>query len=265
MVRVQQRYLLVLTMAKKVLVTRPKVQNQPLLAAIRGSGDIAIELPLLEIVPIAQAESRAEAIKTTILALNEFKHVIFISTNAATLALQWIDQYWPQLPSGQNWYGIGRATTEVLNQYKTEVIENSGAMNSEALLQLPELQHVSGEKILIFRGVGGRNYLKNELEKQGAIVSYCEVYERAAEYIEPATFERIVNEGLDFLTATSSETIQKLLDHAIISNIENQIRNIPIIVPGDRVAGFAKQSGFKHVVIAENAAVDSILKVMNTE
>src|SRR5690606_31962632 len=54
----------------------------------------------------------------------------------------------------------------------------SGAMNSETLLRAPELQQVAGEKIIIFRGCGGRGYMGEILRERGAQVSYCELYER---------------------------------------------------------------------------------------
>lgn len=50
--------------------------------------------------------------------------------------------------------------------------------NSEALLDLSELQHVSQKNIVIIRGENGRNTLANTLEKRGAKVNYQDVYRR---------------------------------------------------------------------------------------
>jgi uroporphyrinogen-III synthase len=261
-------------MAKRILVTRPKAQSKPLIDAIAARGDIAVELPLLAIEPIsdvpalnnsAENQQRLANIKTQIAKLAEFQHVIFISTNAAELACYWIDQFWPQLPVGQRWYAIGAATFAVLQRHypdSSALVNNSAAMNSEALLALAELRDVDDDKVLICRGVGGRDYLREQLQSKGAVVEYCELYSRQAVEHEADVFAGICRDGLDYLTASSGETIQKLLEQAMISNIEQQVKKIAIIVPGARVASLAKQLGFEQVIQAENASVAAMLEAI---
>lgn len=53
---------------------------------------------------------------------------------------------------------------------------------SEGLLQIDRLQHdaISGKKVAIVRGLGGRELLAEQLTARGAMVSYWQMYQRQA-------------------------------------------------------------------------------------
>ena len=248
----------------QILVTRPKAQSQSLIAAITSNGDKAVALPLLKILPITVDDERASAIKSQVLKLGEYEHVIFISTNAAELAIDWIGQYWLQLPR-QHWYGIGNATTKALQIYNPDAINNGRAMNSEALLALNDLQKITGQKILIMRGVGGRDFLCKNLRARGAEVSYCELYERKAACYRLGTLSQLLVSGVEMLTLGSIETVQSLCDQAMLEGIYGDIQELAVVVPGVRVANYAAQQGFKNVVIAVNAGLEATLDAINNE
>ena len=56
--------------------------------------------------------------------------------------------------------------------------------DSKTLLELSEMQNVTDESILIVRGVGGKELLKNELEKKQANIAYLECYQRIFKLID---------------------------------------------------------------------------------
>jgi uroporphyrinogen-III synthase len=251
-------------MNKRVLVTRPQAQSAALIAALQEQGDIPVVLPLLNIVTYNESEHSpaCEAIKSKVLRLDEYQHLIFISTNAVTAGWHWIDRYWPQLPVAQRWYAIGEATAAALLQH-VECAQPEKIMNSEGLLALPALQNISQQKVLIFRGKGGRDFLRQALQERGAQVDYCEVYERQAVHYTNGELAKFLGEGLDLLTVTSGETLQLLLEQAVNDGIKEDIQKLPIIVPGQRVADLARASGFDAVLVAENASVPAILNACN--
>lgn len=250
----------------RILVTRPALQNSQLLEALVEAGHSAIAMPMLRIIEFSVSGQPQEclAIKNQVAKLDEYQHVIFVSTNAAKLGADWIDQYWPQLPMGQRYYAIGKATRAVLAAEDFPVEQSSALMNSEGLLDHEQLQQLEQQRVLIFRGVGGREHLRQTLSSRGARVDYCEVYCRDKISYKNQELRQYLEKQLDILTITSAETIQQLLDHAIIDDIKNEITEIPLVAPGNRLSQLAKELGFKRVVEADNAGLDAMLSAVNS-
>ena len=238
----------------RILVTRPQSQSGPLIESIQAQGDEVVAMPLLSIQALTSPAAK-EAIKQRILQLADYQHVIFISTNAVHNAWQWMDMYWPQLPIRQQWYAIGNATADAITALGVEAEQAGVSMNSESLLSHADLQNLDYQKVLIFRGLGGREHLKNALEQRGAQVDYCEVYQRQNVSYEKGYLASILSDKLDILTITSSETIQRLLDQAIIDKVLNNLLQLPLIAPGERLHKIALDEGFQQVYKAENAGL----------
>ncbi len=258
----------------RILVTRPESQAGELVSALQACGAETALLPMMQIKPVTdQADAdnaTAKLIKSQVLDLDQYQHVIFISTNAVNYGVAWIERYWPQLPVGICWYAIGAATAAALHSHgiQTEMHTQimAGSMNSEALLSLPALQQLSGSKALIFRGCGGRETLAQTLRERGAQADYCEVYQR-----QPAIHPRgilksfIANRGDRLLmsSVTSGETLENLLDTARKDKVYEQLLELPLLLPGKRVAQLAREHGFKRVLVAENAGVEAFLKELD--
>ena len=126
-------------MATSVLVTRPAGQADELLRALAQAGYASVHhQPMLELVPLKEL---AAAQRQHVLDLDCYQHVIFISSNAVRFGLECIEDYWPQLPSGINWYAIGDATARILEARGLSPLSPKEQINSEGLLALPELVH----------------------------------------------------------------------------------------------------------------------------
>lgn len=250
---------------RRILVTRPQAQNGPLVNALQAQSDKPLILPLLNIEVLNEEHHSlaCQLIKNCVQQLDKYQHIICVSTNAADAAWFWVERYWPQLPAPQIWYAIGEATATTLKKYLPDVEQAGKAMNSESLLHNKNLQSIENHHVLIFRGNGGRAHLKQELEKKGAIVEYCEVYERQPIIYKNGELAQFLNNGIDILTVTSVETIQLLLDNAMIDGVNREIIQLPIIAPGKRVCDFAKAAGFINVIEAENAGLSAMLAAIN--
>jgi len=264
-----------------VFNTRPDAQAEKWRQALQAAGAEVLRLPLMVIEPVTEAAAE-QAIKDRILSLADYQHAIFVSQNAAFFGLQWLDQYWPQLPYRTRFYAVGSATAARLTDYGCQVIEPGNTMNSEALLALPSLQSLTHEKIMIFRGCGGRPLLADQLRERGAQVDYCELYHRVfprAEALErlmsPSTVDLSHSEGKvialhsgealqnwnqllqDFVQAQEMNNNQQQLPY----NLEH-LRGISLVVPGQRVAQLAQGLGFTRILIAENASDQAMLQAL---
>lgn len=249
---------------KRILVTRPLEQNATLVEALRQRGDQPLVFPLLAIEVFTEDlhPQPCATIRAVVQRLDEFSHLVFISTNAAAAGYAWIDRYWPQLPAG-HWYAIGEATAAALSRHGVKVETAGQAMNSESLLQHPCLQQLHGQKVLVFRGEGGREQLRDVLQQRGARVEYCEVYRRRTVVHGPGELASLLLQGIDAVTVTSGETLQLLLDQATNDGIKADMQKIPLVVPGERVARLACEAGFSRVRAAANAGVAAMLQALD--
>jgi uroporphyrinogen-III synthase len=241
----------------RVLVTRPAAQQQALLEAIAAAGGQAISLPLIAIEPIEDNKQQA-LLRQQIQELDNYRLLIFISSNAARYGGELIDSYWPQFPQGVSVLAVGPATAEEVSRHlDCEVACSRTGMDSEALLALPLLQDVAGARIAIFRGQGGRELLAQTLRERGARVDYIEVYRReAVSYAADAAVNLITAEDVNVLTVTSGESL-KMLRQMLGNN--SRLLLLPLIVPSERIAELALQQGFSQVHNANGANKEALL------
>ena len=250
-----------------VVITRPAAQATPWAAQLTTLGFTCAYWNLLEISAVA-SEEKIRAIKNKILDFDLYQKVIFVSQNAVDFGMEWLENYWPQLPIGIEYFAVGATTAKKLSEYGVTVqdlaISSRGGMTSEDLLTAQHLQQVDGEKILIFRGCGGRGYLAEELRRRGAWVDYCELYERqlpasAAEQLAQLMASNDVAHKDTIVSLHSGESLQNMLD-AIAQKPAQEQRQIKmwlqgrtLLVPSQRIRDAAQTAGFKRIICAENA------------
>ncbi|MEH6649661.1 MAG: uroporphyrinogen-III synthase [Motiliproteus sp.] len=256
---------------QRILVTRPAHQANALCDNLRQLGAEPIRFPTLAITPIAQHDSGYPLLKQRFLDLDLYHAVIFISANAVRLAYEQIDQYWPQLPLQITWLPVGSATASTLQRLLPEAVapshNDSAAMDSENLLALPELQQLSGKRVLICRGEGGRELLAQTLQQRGAQLDYAELYRREIPVYSQTEIESIIYKSaasamlvssgeallnLVALTGTNDEPHSKLID-------------LPVVLPSQRVAALASKLGFTCVRVAANATDAAMITVLTAK
>ncbi|ODS23234.1 hypothetical protein AB835_10040 [Candidatus Endobugula sertula] len=247
-----------------LLVTRPEDQAVPWVKQLKALGASVSLQPMMVIKPVTEVSAK-QRITNHILAFDTYQKAIFISQNAVKYGLQWLDQYWPQLPMGVAFFAIGKATLAALenNTMQLDIHSASEAMNSEALLSHKHLQHINGENIIIFRGQGGRRYLAEQLRERGANVDYCELYQRVApshslQPLEP-TFKS--SDKQTVLVVHSGETLENLCN-IIEQNDLLWLLKQPILLPGERVAELAANAGFSQRIVAHNATHNSMIEAL---
>ena len=122
---------------------------------------------------------------------------------------------------------------------------------------------MTGRRVAIFRGNGGRDKLRDTLVERGAVVDYIEVYRRVCPDVDPGSLLHLWQPGvLDVITVTSNETLQNLFDMA---GAEGQaaLCAIPLVVVSQRQVALAEKLGFAQApLVAKNASDDAIVNVL---
>jgi len=244
---------------KRILITRPAHQSQGWCALLCAAGAEVDSIPMLAIEPI-DSGPQWQAIKNRVLDFDQIEHAIFVSQNAVQLGCDWLEDFWPQLPLGPRYYAIGAATARALQQRGIECASGIDTMDSEALLSLPELQQVAGQRVLIFRGSGGRTLIGDTLRARGARVDYCELYRRA---LPAGAVEKLQHYAVqpDAISVHSGETLANLA-HSIRQAARGALFDAPIVCPSRRVAEQARGLGFSRAVAARNASDDAMLAAL---
>lgn len=246
-----------------VVATRPPHQNEAWAKLIAEQGYEVALAPMMSINPVDDSPQ----VKASIVRLDEFNKIIFVSQNAVAHGFDWIDTYWPEFPLDVHCYGVGLKTTQAIQSRLdalTASIESAqGSMTSEDLLALPSLQDVVHQKVLIMRGVGGRTKLQETLAERGAHVQLCELYHR-----RPLTLpEHFVADYADrewIIPVFSGETLQILTDQ--LMSVGVKLNKISVIVPSERVRQMAEVAGYKRkrVAVASNATEMAMLNALQT-
>lgn len=235
-----------------VVVTRPARQAAHFIQMLRDHGATAVEFPTLAIEPVMLDAATRRA-----LARDTFDWVVYTSANAVEHSL-------PQLgkPTSAQVGAIGRATARALADAGIQVhaLPVSGA-DSEGLLAHPGLAEARGQRILIVKGIGGRDALRTGLASRGALVTTAEVYRRA----RPAPSEQALEDlgraqdaGTAVATVTSAEVLESLLELAPEARYR-WLRDAPLLVPGERVAAEARRLGWRGPLVVARSAEDEAM------
>jgi uroporphyrinogen-III synthase len=234
---------------KTIVVTRPRVQAAPLADAITVAGGRPLIFPLLEISPALDSQPLADIAKR----LAEYRLAVFISPNAVDYALPSLlaPGAWPE---GLTPAAVGPGTVSALAAHGiTGCIAPTERFDSEALLALPELVTVNGQKVVIFRGDGGRELLADTLRQRGAEVDCITCYRRSGPVDGASPLLAAWRAGqLDALTISSSEGLRYLVD-MLDSEGCDFLQKTPVFVPHARIAENARQLGLNKIVLTAGA------------
>lgn len=248
-----------------VLLTRPqpysREQAEKLPTAIRALGGEVHLLPLIEIDPLDEQELEGPT-KSRIMNLDQYDKAIFVSINAARIGMAWIDRYWPQLPTGLEAFAVGPGTGRHLQQFPWPVYWPEQGITSEDLLQLPQMQQVAGQRVALFRGVGGREILAGTLRERGATVDYLELYRRnPPAYDKRVLLDLLAQQPIDAVWVTSAQILEVMLQflHGDVAAMKDAV----VIVPSERVRQLALEAGLSKVVNAAGADDETLVQVLS--
>lgn len=228
-----------------ILIIRPAGLGDRLAENIAEQGGEAILFPAIDILPAP----RPSRLAMVIARLHTFDWAIFVSPTAVREGMKRVleRRHWPP---GVRLAAVGQATAEALAGFATgDVLAPAAPGDGQALAALPDLQEISGQNVVIFRGDGGREFLGRVLAERGARVEYAECYRRARPQVDSSALQNRWREGgVQAICAASSEALRNLLDMAGEASNE-MIFAAPVFVPHPRVAESARAMGFAQVIV----------------
>ena len=138
-------------------------------------------------------------------------------------------------------------------------LQPAASFDTEGLLAHPRMEHVSGHRILVIKGSGGRPVLQQELERRGASVVNAEVYERTpaapSAAVLAAVQERFAARDVQVIVVTSLEVARNLLDIAG-AELRREFAHVHWLVPGERIAAGLRELGLAAPLLQAQSAED---------
>jgi uroporphyrinogen-III synthase len=238
-----------------VAITRPIDQAIKLTQLVETAGGHVIPFPLIEI----SALNDYSAFEQLIATIDQYDWAIFISSNAVQNGMPHLLKQ--GIPDSLQFAAIGPVTAKELQDYGIQhvLIPDGDRFDSESLLSMPEMQDMQGKKIIIIRGIGGRDVLANALKARGAEVTFGECYQR----INPQTncvalAQATAKRQLHCIVVTSSEAMRHLMD---LAGETDWLKQVTLCVNHARVAELPLQKGLK-VKVADIPGDDGMMSVL---
>lgn len=234
-----------------ILLTRPKHQAQKLTTLLSASGNTPLLFPTLTIEPLsAKTQSK------------QYDAVIFISKNAVHYGVDYLKNLqYSQL------FAVGEATAKKLMSKGLKVDDfPKEQASSEALLALKSINLLRHKNILIFRGKGGMQTLKQGLSANNT-VQYIEVYQRIQAPLSRQHRQSLTQflhhpKGAIIITSIESLSAMIALIREIGPDFVAVIKRYPLLVLSDRIASFAQGVGFRQVKVAAETSNQGLLDII---
>jgi uroporphyrinogen-III synthase len=236
-----------------LLITRPVAQTKNLESILLANGIDYAFFPAFEI-----KKFKPIVIK------QKYDVIIFISVNAVNYAEAYFNKLF--IPPYKI-FAVGPVTANQLLRKNIEVdyYPKTNA-SSQELLKMKECKDLSNKKILIVRGRGGSETLKDNLGTLNQ-VDYFEVYERIpceVTSLHNESIESFMNIPDGVLMATSHESLTNIirLIQSISTDLFQTIQSKNIIVFSERLKLLAKGFGFKNIEVTDNPSDEDLVNLL---
>ncbi|MCH7616355.1 MAG: uroporphyrinogen-III C-methyltransferase [Chloroflexi bacterium] len=249
---------------KRVLITRTRRQASELARLLAAQGALPIELPAIEIEPVADTVPLAAAIDR--LRDGGYAWCGFTSANAVELTFEHLAERGFDARSfgGTRVFAIGPATADALRSHGITADVVPDEYVAEAVVEAMRPHVSEGDGVLLPRAESARAELVTGLEALGATVDEITVYRAAVPSGPDPKVLAAIREGrIDIVTFTSSSTVRNLL--AILGSDAAALKgeSRPLIACiGPITADTARENGLTVDVMASEYTVEGLVEAL---
>lgn len=244
---------------KQIVITRPRVQSEELVAKLERLGATVTALPTIKTVPV----SSYEALDRAVTHLPDYDYLVFTSANAVRFFLKRWEELTrkPSVPANLRVAAIGPSTAQALNKagWRVDIIPEEH--RAEGVIEALKQRGLAGKKVLLPRALVAREILPDELRAAGAVVEVIPVYQTVPE--ESSSVEmlrRLKLKEVDVIAFTSASTVKnffRLLQDKI--DLKESLTGVKIASIGPVTANSAAELGLKVDIVAEEYTADGLV------
>ncbi len=244
---------------KRILVTRSRRQASKLSSLLAERGALPVELPAIDIQPLAGYEELDKSIKE----LADYQWVIFTSTNG-------VEAFWQRLASlkmdsrklGNLTVGaIGPATAEALAEKGITADYMPDVYTGEGITEGLKNYDINDKRILLPRADIADNELVDGLIGMGAEVDEVAAYRTVAPATETAEAVNMLSAGeIDIITFTSSSTVTNLV--AASREQKPDINKAKVACIGPKTKETAVKAGLNVDILAKKQTIPGLVEAI---
>ncbi len=226
-----------------LLSLRPRGQHAALRRAARPLGAQVLALSPWALVVRDDAATRAALAQAL-----SADRVVFSSPAAVHAAARLLPL---KMPPGGRWLAVGAGTAAALQRHGVTGVLAPTRMDSEGLLDLPELAQLQGLRAALVTAPGGRGIIAATLQARGAQLERVDVYRRVALPLPPRQLQRLRRRAPPWVLALSSAEALSLLLAQLPADLLARLQSAHVVAASARLATLAAEAGFAHVTLAE--------------
>ncbi len=245
-----------------VVVTRAPHQSAELCDLIEDAGGEAIRFPVTKIEPLSDEDPD---VTHGLDQLSQTDIAIFVSPNAVTFGFALLARTGAALPESAKVLAVGPGTARQLAKKGLQVDGvPQQRYDTEALLALPALQSVRDVRVLVVRGLAGRETLAEALAGRGAKVMHLPCYRRVRpDQVDATVLAHWRKSGFDSLILTSTSAADHLW-FILGDEVGVLTANTALVVASERIAGHCRSLGFTGtIVLADNAGMPALVNALS--
>jgi uroporphyrinogen III methyltransferase/synthase len=238
---------------KRIVVTRTRRQASALSNRLRALGADVIELPTIRIEPPSDLREFAELVRDA----HGYDWIVFTSPNGVTAFFELFFKIYDDAREigGVKIAAIGPATAQRVRDFHLHVDLQPEEFVAEAVVR--EFQKQGGLdnlRILLVRAEKARDVLPKQLSNLGAIVDEAFAYRTVAETRDDTgARRRLLEEGADLITFTSSSTVENFLGLGLPWPERMQVASI-----GPITSQTARDHGLKVAIEAQQYDIEGL-------
>ena len=242
-----------LLFGKNVVVTRARAQASSLVNKLSELGANVIEVPSIAIKQINEDKLTRELED-----LKKYSHIIFTSTNAVEIFMNKIFENKDVRELGNiKIFAIGDGTANKLREYGIKADFMPSSFVAESLFE--EIKNIinKNHSILLPRALKSRPYLKEKLSEICNVVE-LPIYDTVTECINENEKENLKNTNIDYITFTSSSTVENFIKLVDDETLE-KIKKSKIISIGPITSKTAENNGLNVYKESEVYNIDNLV------
>ena len=243
----------------RILVTRGRAQVHHLSDALIEQGAEVVEVPTIEIVPIALTPKQLVVLRGA----EDYDWVVFSSINAVTLYMKALSRILtdPRDTRFGRVACVGESTAAALRAFGIPVDLVPKDYKQEGLIKAFSRMPIKGKRVLLARGKEGRDLLENFLKGRGAQVDSLALYENQIPSGTQARLKALFGKegGVDLLTFASSSAVDHFYGLFTPDQRKKWLSRLPAAVIGPVTAASAKKWGVKRLLQPKKYTVPDLV------